>query len=189
VLGLLYGLGFGLFVLRVPTAEHPVEHADAIVALTGGGGRLGPAVALLEGGTASRLLITGVNPQTKKSELKVLLHGGTAFDCCADLGFQAADTRGNAAEAAEWVRARGYRSLILVTSNDHMPRSLLEFSAQLPGVTLMPYAVAPLQPNLPLLRRVQRLHEEYAKFLASSVRINVIEPLLAPAPAHSGSHS
>jgi uncharacterized SAM-binding protein YcdF (DUF218 family) len=187
VLGLLYGLGFALFVLRVPTAEHPVEHADAIVALTGGGGRLGPAVDLLERGTGSRLLITGVNPQTKKSELKVLLHGGTAFDCCADLGFEAADTRGNAEEAAAWVNARGYRSLILVTSNDHMPRSLLEFSAHLPGVKLLPYAVGPVQTNVPLLRRVQRLHTEYAKFLASSVRINLLGWPMAR--EHRSSHS
>jgi uncharacterized SAM-binding protein YcdF (DUF218 family) len=187
VLGLLYGLGFGLFVLRVTIAEHPVERADAIVALTGGGGRLGPAVALLERGTGGRLLITGVNPQTRKSELKVLLRGGTAFDCCADLGFEAADTRGNAEEAAAWVNGHGYRSVILVTSNDHMPRSLLEFSAHLPGVKLLPYAVSPVLTDVPLLRRLQRLHSEYAKFLASSVRINLLEP---PASAErSGSHT
>ena len=177
VLGLLYALGFGLFVLRVPPAyqpDQPVQRADAIVALTGGGGRLGPAVALLEKGVAQRLLITGVNPQTKKRELKVLLNGGQAFDCCADLGFEAADTRGNAKEAAKWTRARGYRRLIVVTSNDHMPRSLLEFSAQLPGVQLMPYAVSALQADMPLQTRLHRLNDEYAKFLASSLRIALI---------------
>jgi hypothetical protein len=51
---------------------------------------------------------------------------------------------------------------------------VLEFSAQLPEVKLVPYAVSSLQPDLPLLRRLQRLHEEYAKYLASSVRIMVL---------------
>jgi uncharacterized SAM-binding protein YcdF (DUF218 family) len=183
VLGLLYALGFGLFVLRVPPAyqpDQPVRGADGIVALTGGGGRLGPAVALLEKGVAQRLLITGVNPQTKKRELKVLLSGGTAFDCCADLGFEAADTHGNAKEAAKWTRARGYHRLIVVTSNDHMPRSLLEFSAQLPGVQLIPYAVSALQADMPLQTRLHRLNDEYAKFLASSLRI----ALLRDEPPH-----
>ena len=46
------------------------------------------------------------------------------FDCCADLGFMAADTHGNAQETADWARAHRYKSLIVVTANYHMPRSL-----------------------------------------------------------------
>ena len=158
-----------------PAAVETVNLADGIVALTGREARLVPAVALLERGVGHRLLITGVNPATKKSELKLLLKGGTAFDCCADLGFEATDTRGNAREGAEWVRMHGYKSVILVTSNAHMPRSLLEFSARLPEVTLVPYAVDALQPQLGLLQRVARLNIEYAKFLASSARISLFE--------------
>jgi uncharacterized SAM-binding protein YcdF (DUF218 family) len=179
ILGGLYGIGFGLFVLRVPMAvAEPgasVERVDGIVALTGDDSRLAPAVALLERGRGDRLLITGVNPQTKKDELRVLLDGGTAFDCCADLGFEATDTRGNAIEAARWARTHSYTSLILVTSNAHMPRSLLEFSAQMPEVKLVPYAVDYLQADLGWLQRLARLNDEYAKFLASSARIALFE--------------
>jgi len=117
VLMLLLGIGFGRFLVNLPPAASDLTaQADGIVALTGEGSRLAPAVTLLEKGSGKRLLITGVNPQTSKPYLKKLLHGGDAFDCCADLGFTALDTRGNAQEAAKWASARSYHSLIIVTS-------------------------------------------------------------------------
>jgi uncharacterized SAM-binding protein YcdF (DUF218 family) len=176
----MYGLGFGLFLLRMPApvdsaADFP--RADGIVALTGGGGRLGPAVALLESGKANRLLITGVNPAATKAELRILLKGSSRFDCCADLGFEANDTRGNAMEAAAWARKHGYRSLIVITSSDHMLRSIAEFAGQMPDVRLMPYAVAPLRSDQPLYRRIPSLNAEFAKYVASSARVAVTTPM------------
>src|SRR3546814_9566295 len=37
------------------------------------------------------------------------------FECCVDLGFEAADTAGNALETAGWLNAHGYKSIRLVT--------------------------------------------------------------------------
>ena len=169
-----YAIGFSLFVLNLPRpAGDPASSADAIVALTGEGGRLAPAVLLLEHGGGKRLLITGVNKATTKSNLKSLLQdAGKAFDCCADLGFAATDTRGNAEEAATWARSHNYRSLIVVTTSYHMPRSLAEFGAQMPDVKLVPFPV-PEERNPTPWQTFRRLHGEYAKFLASLVRIGV----------------
>jgi len=167
----LYGIGFGLFTVTLPRPSTPEGmKADAIVALTGEGDRLSPAVLLLEQGGGNRLLITGVNKLTSKRDLKALLHGGSSFDCCADLGFTAEDTRGNAEETARWVRANRYRSLIVVTAAYHMPRSLVEFGAQMPDVKLVPYPVAADIANISSWQRLRRLHGEYAKYLASVVR-------------------
>jgi uncharacterized SAM-binding protein YcdF (DUF218 family) len=180
ILGIMYGLGFGLFLLRMPApVGSPVQfpRADGIVALTGGGGRLGPAVALLESGKADRLLITGVNPKTTKGELRILLKGSSRFDCCADLGFEANDTRGNAMEAAAWAREHGYRSLIFITSSDHMLRSIAEFAGQMPDKRLIPYAVAPLRSDQPLYRRIPELNVEFAKYVASSARAVLTRPV------------
>jgi uncharacterized SAM-binding protein YcdF (DUF218 family) len=172
VLLVLFGIGFGRFLATLPPTTSDLEaRADAIVALTGGGGRLAPAVTLLEKGSGKRLLITGVNPQTSKPSLKKLLHGGDAFDCCADLGFAALDTRGNAQEAAIWAAARRYRSLIIVTADYHMPRSLVEFGAQMPGVELVPYPVADDNPKAVTWESARRLSGEYVKYLASVVRV------------------
>ena len=168
---LLYTLGFLLFAATLPETPAKLPHADAIVALTGGGARLDAAEMLLENGAARRLLISGVNPGTTKAELKLLAHGGRHFDCCADLGFQAADTRGNAEEAAQWVHRHRYRSIIVVTANYHMRRSLTEFSAEMPNVRLVAYPVTPQGIALDGWwhdpRALHLLHSEYAKYLAS----------------------
>jgi uncharacterized SAM-binding protein YcdF (DUF218 family) len=157
-----------------PPVADPAGKADAIVALTGEGGRLAPAVLLLEHGGGKRLLITGVNKATSKRNLKTLLQdAGEAFDCCADLGFAAADTRGNAEEAAAWARKHNYRSLIVVTTSYHMPRSLAEFGAQMPNIKLVPFPVPAEGRNPTAWQTLRRLHGEYAKFLASSARITV----------------
>ena len=170
----LLGIGFGRFLANLPpTASDPTARADAIVALTGEGGRLTPAVTLLEKGSGKRLLITGVNRQTSKPFLKKLLHGGESFDCCADLGLAALDTRGNAEEAARWASARGYHSLIIVTADYHMPRSLVEFGAQMPGVQLVPYPVAADNPKSLTWENARRLGGEYVKYLASVVRVSL----------------
>ena len=100
-------------------------------------------MALFERGVGKRLLISGVHPTTTKSDLKKLVHGGARFDCCADLGFSAANTHGNAAEAAAWAKAHGFNSLVLVTANYHMPRAHAEFGAEMPDVRLEPYPVDP----------------------------------------------
>jgi uncharacterized SAM-binding protein YcdF (DUF218 family) len=167
----LYVVGFLLFVLSLPKTPAPAVHGDGIVALTGGDARLDAAAALLENGAGKRLLISGVHPTITKDDIKRLVHGGRRFDCCADLGFSALSTRGNAAEAATWAHAHGYRSLVIVTANYHMPRSLHEFATEMPGTQLLPYPVEQDDVDLgewwsdPHTLRV--LHTEYAKYLGS----------------------
>jgi len=102
------------------------------------------AAALLGRGSASRLLISGVHERTtggalaERSPQLARLMG-----CCVDLGREALDTRGNAEETGDWVRRRGYESLIVVTSAYHMPRSLAEIAREIPEVKLVPYPVNP----------------------------------------------
>jgi uncharacterized SAM-binding protein YcdF (DUF218 family) len=169
----VYLAGFVIFMVTLPepVADAKVGKADGIVALTGEDARLTPAVALLEEGAASRLLISGVFPETTKSDLKELTHGGARFDCCADLGFVARDTRGNAHEAADWARAHKFHSLIVVTGSYHMPRSLLEFGAAMPDVKLIAFPVDTDPNNPTFLRRWERYQGEYAKFIASEISL------------------
>ncbi len=167
--------GFVGFVASLPLpADAPAQKADGIVALTGEGRRLAPAMDLLEKGLGQRLLITGVNPAISKSDLKNLLHGGKLFDCCVDLGFTALDTRGNAKETASWAHAHGYSSLIIVTADYHMPRSLIEFGSEMPGIRLAPYTV-PDATNTLSFQTVRRLGGEYLKYLASAGRAFIID--------------
>jgi uncharacterized SAM-binding protein YcdF (DUF218 family) len=145
LLAALYAAGFFIFAAaldRLPPADVPV--ADAIVVLTGGRDRITEAYRLLEDGKGKRLLITGVHPEVKRGSLKHMLRGvpTSRFDCCVDIGRQAEDTIGNANETAEWVARHGYRSILLVTSNYHMPRAALELRRAMPGVSITSYPVA-----------------------------------------------
>lgn len=145
VIGLaLYLLGFGWFashVSRLATPADP-EPADAIIVLTGGQSRLDAAMELLETGKGARLLISGVHPTASRKQLQKATGGNSQlFSCCVDIDRAALDTIGNAEESAKWVRSHGYGSVILVTNNYHMPRSMLEMGRLLRNARLVPYPV------------------------------------------------
>lgn len=168
-----YGLGFVLFVSNLPVAPTSLPKADGIVALTGGGERLDAAVALFETGLGKRLLISGVAQETTKETLGKMSGGGARFACCADIGYAAEDTHGNAEETANWARLNRFDSLVIVTSRYHMPRAMQEFSAVLPDVTLIAYPVDQSRIDLQGWwmhpRTARLLHREYVKYLASLV--------------------
>jgi uncharacterized SAM-binding protein YcdF (DUF218 family) len=145
VLALLVAGAFLHFVAELPReGPEPGVTTDALVVLTGGTARVGMGLELLADGRASRMFISGVNPATSKSALASVAGHADLLDCCVDLGFEAADTVGNALETAQWVEDYGIKSLGVVTGAYHMPRALLELSEALRGrVALVPYPVFP----------------------------------------------
>jgi uncharacterized SAM-binding protein YcdF (DUF218 family) len=164
--------GFVLFVNAIERRERsPAARTDAIVALTGGAQRIGDAIDLLERGYANRLLITGVNERTSREQIARLNPGQRRlFDCCVDLDYRARNTIGNAIETRRWMQDNGFRSLIVVTSNYHMPRTLTELDHVLPGARKVPYPVVTGAVNLEGWWRdpgtAKLLAYEYMKLLA-----------------------
>jgi len=187
-IGLLaFGLWLGGFVRFTGTvgALRPADdgaHGDGIVVLTGGSERLETALTLIEHGRARRLLITGVHAATTPAALsRVTGAQPDLFACCIDIDHQARNTVDNARIAARWAQDHGYRSLILVTANYHMPRSLVEFARVLPDADLTPYPVAPK--NIRLGRwwpdhSMRVLALEYSKYLVSLIRSRLSSPSL-----------
>ena len=173
----LFASGFFVFAAYA-TRELPTDTgvaADAVVALTGGGRRIGAAAAILEQRRARRLLISGVNRVTSTADVRRLTNlPANWFACCVDVGYEAQDTTGNAAEAGKWVRKNGFKSLIVVTASYHMPRSLAEFTRQVPDVVVYAHPVEPggfsnrpwwLDPQM-----TRVLIGEYLKFLPAAAR-------------------
>ena len=147
-----------------------IRAADAIVVLTGGEARIPEAVKLLAQGKGRRLLISGVNPVTTRDELVSLTPNSKRwFRCCIDVGQEARDTIGNAAETRAWVKKRDFKSLVVVTATYHMPRSLAELRRALPEVTFVPYPVRPRNLHLEewwaYQGSLQLLATEYVKFV------------------------
>jgi len=149
VLAVIWFAGLLAFADRVQgqTPARAPRPADGIVALTGAGSnqRLSAAVGLLEDGYGRRVLVSGVNRMASREDIRNVSRAvRRLYDCCVDLGFTAADTVGNARETVDWAQAMRYRRLIVVTSDYHMPRAMLELNAVLrdTGVTTQTYAVA-----------------------------------------------
>ncbi|KPP82286.1 MAG: hypothetical protein HLUCCA04_06000 [Oceanicaulis sp. HLUCCA04] len=171
-------LGFALFV-RAGTGHAQPDRVDgdAIVALTGGEGRVATGVALLADGHGERLLISGGNPEVTMDAIRAAAGAPPAlFDCCVDIGLEAANTVGNADETARWAAGHGYQRLVIVTSDFHMPRALLELSAAMPDSELVPYGVA-TPPPWTSTRAARRWLQEYLKFAAVYARETLRAPL------------
>ncbi len=170
--------GFFVFVWTIDRYERsPTTRTDAIVALTGGTQRIGDAIDLLAKGYGGRLLITGVNERTSLDEIARLNPGQRRlFDCCVDLDYRARNTIGNAIETRRWAEMNSFDTLIVVTSNYHMPRTLAELDHALPNLQKIPYPVAAtIDPHdwwhNPAVARV--IFTEYLKFLAVWVRTHL----------------
>ncbi len=171
-------MSFALFV-RAGLSYGPQEdaRADAIVALTGWEGRVATGVSLLAEGRGERLLISGGNPEVTMGAVRQA-SGAPAelFECCVDIGVEAANTIGNAEETARWARGHGYTRLIIVTSDFHMPRALLELKAAMPGHELAAHGV-PSPPPWTGTRAARRWLQEYLKFTAVYAREILRQPL------------
>lgn len=137
----------GLVVFAEAIPDRPADDGsttDAIVVLTGGSGRIEVGLEQLAEGRAKKLFVSGVPRGVLLAELPGLANAAPErIACCVVLGHEADNTTGNARETAAWMMAEGFRSLRLVTSNYHMPRSLLEFRRAMPGVEIVPHPVIP----------------------------------------------
>lgn len=174
ILMMVWFVGLLAFTSRIdqstPAQEPPV--ADGVVVLTGASNvRLEVATKLLEAGKGKRLLISGVNREASREDvLGVTKAVRPIYECCVDLGYSAANTIGNANETAEWAKAKDYNSLIVVTADYHMPRSMLELHATMPNATLYPYPVVTESLNAHRWWKggtsARRMTVEYCKYLA-----------------------
>ncbi|GAK72925.1 YdcF family protein [Agrobacterium rubi] len=175
IVGAVFG-GFLWFADSVASMRPPSgTKADAIIVLTGGYLRIDQAVGLLRDGVGKRLLISGVNPATSRAQIRKMTQSSSdLFACCVDMGYQAVDTIGNANEASKWIKDRGYTSVVIVTNNYHMHRSLHELRSTSPDTNFIAYPVI----NSDLARTnwfvnpdvVRTMIIEYIKFVAVAAR-------------------
>jgi uncharacterized SAM-binding protein YcdF (DUF218 family) len=174
-------IGFFIFTGSLQRSQPiPESTADGIAVLTGGVARIDEAMKLLAQGKAKRLLITGVNRTTTTEALKKLAsEGDQLFACCVDIDKEARNTIDNATETSEWVALHRYGSIIVVTSNYHMPRALAELARVMPGVDLIPYPV--VDNNVHLDRwwtypgTTKLLLSEYLKYLPALGRLGATD--------------
>ena len=173
------GVGFIGFLSQLRGVEtKPAANADGIVVLTGGSSRVSDAVELLAGGYGKRLLISGVHPTNGVNDISRSLPDNQALlKCCVDLDRSAVNTRSNASETRRWASERGFHSLIVVTSNYHMPRAIVELSHAMPDIKLIPFVVVGdkwrEEPWWTSSATLRLLLSEYVKYIAAEVRVRL----------------
>jgi uncharacterized SAM-binding protein YcdF (DUF218 family) len=190
-------IGFVGFLAQLHGAEaEPAGRADGIVVLTGGSSRVSDAMELLAGGYGKRLLISGVHPTSAASDIsRSLSDNQSLLSCCVDLDRSAVNTRSNAAQTRRWAHDRDFKSLIVVTSNYHMPRAIVELSHAMPNIRLIPFAVVGEKWRDESWwasgATLRLLLSEYVKYVAAEVRVHLADaglnlmPELADQPAGS----
>jgi len=174
---------FAESTIKMDSSLRNVTPKDGIVALTGGSSeRLKAGVSLLERRKGKKLLISGVYESATAEEIRAIAGGSRElFSCCVSLGKEATDTIGNAQEIKKWAQDNDFDSLIIVTDNYHIPRSILEISHAAPDLELVPFATraSPFIDNYWWQdeKAVKGLATEYSKYLLASLRLKIgVEP-------------
>ena len=172
-------IGFVAFLSQLRATEmKPSSNADGIVVLTGGSSRVADAMELLASGYGKRLLISGVHPTNGTTAISRSVPDSEGLlTCCVDLDRSAVNTRSNAAETRRWAQERGFHSLIVVTSNYHMPRAIVEMNHAMPDVTLIPFSVIGEkwrdEPWWTSGGTLRLLLSEYVKYVAAETRVRL----------------
>lgn len=162
-------IGFALFLNQITNEKTNLnEKADAIIVLTGAKGRIDAGLHLLSFDYGKHLFISGVGQKAPLKDVSKFLASFSsdyveALKTSITLGHFADSTEGNAIESLEWIKQNNYKKIILVTSNYHMPRSLLLFKNSMPDIEIIPY---PVVNNI----NYQQAFVEYNKFLVCLVK-------------------
>ncbi|UTW55151.1 YdcF family protein [Kordiimonas sp. SCSIO 12610] len=163
----LIGLGFFYVTLPKPADinhDNPLN-AEALIVLTGGKNRLETALDILKKYPDKRLLISGVNPIVEQSELRALTGSeNTLFDCCVDIDQVSENTAANAVEGSKWIQKNKFQTVIIITADYHIRRSMMLFQNQAPQITFTGHAVQ-TDADLSFLAR------EYNKYLFTVIQL------------------
>lgn len=120
---------FSLFINELRVATDEITYADAIVVLTGGTGRVEEGLRLFREGRGGYLILSGVE---ETSTLDTIFPGRdlkTTVDTSKIIiDIESRRTLDNALNVKKIVEDKGFKSLILVTSNYHMKRAFTLFS-------------------------------------------------------------
>jgi uncharacterized SAM-binding protein YcdF (DUF218 family) len=154
-----------------------------IVILTGGANRIKDGLKIIEDfknlkNINYKILVSGTGMGFTKSSLKKKLgpnFNSQLIQCCIDLDGVSKNTLTNASETFKWTRRNDIKEFILITSNYHMPRAILEFKNVMPNLKIYTYAITPKKHDiknwLSSYQTFSLVFTEYCKFIIAGLRI------------------
>ncbi len=118
--------------------------ADVAIVLTGGAGRIEKGIEILNKNKVKKLFISGVHKSVVVKKLLNVVKDNSFSQYNKSniiLGYQAKTTFDNGIEVANFIKNNNYKSIYLITSKFHMPRSMYEVRYRLPNVKIIPYPI------------------------------------------------
>ena len=125
----LYFLKYFIEVHSSAKNNYQNKSYDAAVVLTGDKYRINKGLELIKEDIVNKLLISGVNKDINKYQIaKQYINFKELFNCCIEIENKSRNTFENARESYLWMKNNNFKSLIIISSSYHLPRTKLEFS-------------------------------------------------------------
>lgn len=125
------------------------KNIEGLVILTGSNLRISNGLKIFTQTNAKRLLISGIDRNVSLNDIKNFhFKGSEKLLEVVDLGYGAFSTHSNALETAIWAQNHQFKTIGVVTSRLHMPRSLLVFHQIIPDIEIIPFVVESKNKNI-----------------------------------------
>ena len=149
-----------------------INNIDGIVVLTGDQFRIAKGIELLKRNPSKKLLISGVNKNINQVDImKEFPNSKNFFQCCIDIGKDAKNTFENIIETFEWMKSNEFTSIIIVTSDYHLPRVKLEINRFIDNQQIFYEAVKTDESDSIL--RLKKITLEYIKYIRTFLSIKI----------------
>ena len=157
-----------------------------IVILTGGTNRIKDGLNIINHfdkskRTKFKILVSGTGKGFSKNSL--IKQIGPNFnpkliECCIYLDSVSKNTLTNAIETSKWASRNDLKEFILITSNYHMPRAILEFKNVMPNHKIYTFPITPRKHNIKewtsSYETFSLIFKEFCKYIVSNLRIKLL---------------
>ncbi len=163
------------------------QESSNIVILTGGTNRIKDGLNIIDGFQKFKIidfkiLVSGTGKGFTKSSLVKQISpdfNRKLIECCIFLDSVSKNTFTNAIETSKWARKNDVKEFILITSNYHMPRAILEFKNIMPNKIIYTFPITPKKHNIEKWLKSNEtfslILKEFCKYIVANLRIKILD--------------